>query len=184
MQRFFSSLYELDQFTRSLDSQPSIVPCRHCSRTDQWISHGYVYKFSGEKVGKRILCGKRYGKQGCGHTFQLYLRHIIPQRRYTLSELMAFILALVNGATVEQAFHQALQHSLFEHRQAWRWLNALWQRMGRFRASVATVPPVQGAARPRCRSRRLTLLLSTLGEWLRGFPDRLAIQVLRQERFY
>tara|TARA_R110001592_G_C13144876_1_gene747645 strand:- start:227 stop:1258 length:1032 start_codon:yes stop_codon:yes gene_type:complete len=126
MQRFFSSLCELDLFTHSLDSLTFDFSCQHCSRNDQWVSHGYVCKQSGEKVGKRILCARRYGKQGCGRTRQLYLQDIIPQRRYTLSKLLAFIAALIKGLTVEQAYYHAAGHDHGSHRQAWRWLNALW----------------------------------------------------------
>lgn len=182
MQRFFSSLSELDHFTYSLDNLASENQCEHCSRNDQWVSHGYVWKKSGEKAGKRILCGKRYGKRGCGRTRQLYLQHVIPQRRYSLSRLLIFILTLIRGATVEQAYFRAVEHSYSEHRQAWRWLRALWTQMSRFRAALV-LPPAPGASPVRYRSRRLSILLTTLREWLLRFPDQHAIQVILQERF-
>lgn len=182
MQRFFPSLRELDHFTHSLDSLTVDDQCQHCSRTDQWISHGYVCNKSGEKVGKRILCGSRYGKQGCGRTRQLYLQHLIPQRRYTLSKLLTLIVALIKGCTVEQAYYQAIGHDHSAHRQAWRWLNALWARMSRLRAELAS-PPDSGAPPAQYRSRRLSILLSTLSHWLSRFPDKQVIQAHLQERF-
>ena len=127
MQRFFSSLCELDQFSFSLDNPKHDNHCQHCARNDQWVSHGYLYKSSGEKIGKRILCAKRYGKLGCGHTRQLYLQQFIPQRRYCLNKLVSFILSLIRGATVEHAYFDAVGHHHGSYRQAWRWLKALWQ---------------------------------------------------------
>jgi len=181
MQRFFASLRDMDYFSRSLDCL-SKHPCSHCQRNDQWVSHGYVYKQSGEKVGKRILCGKRYGKRGCGHTRQLYLQHIIPQRRYTLSQLLAFVCALIRGLTVERAYVEAVGHTHSSHRQSWRWLSALWARMSCFRNEVP------GSSRSdwsslRCRSRRLSILLSTLKHWLIQVPDKRSVQCCWQRRF-
>jgi len=182
MQRFFSSLCELDRFTHSLDSLTLDDRCQHCFQTDQWVSHGYLYKQSGEVVGKRILCAQRYGKQGCGRTRQLYLQHAIPQRRYTLSKLLTFIIALIKGATVEQAYYQAIGHDHGSHRHAWRWLNALWTRMSRFRAAFTRLPDPDSPT-TQYRSRRLSILLSILSHWLARFPDKQVIQVHLQERF-
>lgn len=181
MQRFFSSLVEMDQFTHSLDNLTSDNQCKHCSRNDQWVSHGYVRKKSGEKAGKRILCGKRYGKLGCGRTRQLFLQHIIPQRRYTLPKLLTFVLALIRGATVEQAYNYTVGHDHFEHRQAWCWLQALWMQMSRFRPALA-ITPDPGSSSIRYRSRRLSILLTTLKDWLRHYPDQPSIQVALQDR--
>lgn len=131
-----------------------------CHQSDQWVSHGYLYKKPGDKVGKRVLCGKRYGKSGCGHTQSMYLADVVPQRRYGLPVLLAFVLALMKGATVEQAYYQAIGHPHSTPRQAWRWLNALWAKMGLFRSRLTAsepleVPLISG-------SRRRSLLLNTL----------------------
>ncbi|MER2491631.1 hypothetical protein [Catenovulum sediminis] len=83
MQRFFSSLFQLDIFTRSLDSLNSHQTCQHCACSNSWVSHGFIYRQSGLKVGKRILCANRYGKSGCGRTLALYLADFIPNRRYS-----------------------------------------------------------------------------------------------------
>lgn len=179
MQRYFFSLSELEQFTYSLDCLSPDNQCQHCSRNDQWVSHGYVYKQTGEKIGKRLLCAKRYNKQGCGRTRQLYLQNIIPQRRYPLSTLLTFILSLIRGATVEQAYFRAIGHEHSSHRQAWRWLDALWRRIGWFRSRrpETDVEPV------RRRSRRLSLLLSTLNEWWHQCPDKNGCQRQAQQHF-
>jgi len=181
MQRFFSSLCHLDHFSLSLDSM-SKQHCSHCNQNDQWISHGYVYRQSGEKVGKRILCAKRYGKRGCGRTRQLYLQHVIPQRRYSLSKLVAFVCALIRGLTVERAYIEAVGHAHSSHRQAWRWLSALWARMSYFRSEVYSLFDTGLSSRP-YRSPRLAILMSTLASWMRLLPDKRTFQLNRQRRF-
>lgn len=182
MQQFFSSLVELEQFSLSLNSHSTSNSCPHCCQNDQWVSHGYLYKQTGEKVGKRILCAKRYGKQGCGRTRQLYLQQVIPGRRYTLSTLLAFVLALIHGATVEQAYFKALGHEYQSPRQAWRWLNALWSQMSVFRGEVVDLPDLSSKSIRR-RSRRLSVLLSTLRDWWHYCSDKWSIQCCCQARF-
>lgn len=179
MQRYFFSLSELDQFTASLNSHPQSNACSHCHRNDQWISHGYVYEQSGQTIGKRILCAKRYRKHGCGRTRQLYLHQRLPHWRYPLTVLLSFIHALLQGMTVEGAYGHALGHQHSEPRQAWRWLNALWRRVGWFRSVV----PDKLIITVRRRTRRLTVLVSTLQAWWRYWPDKPAIHVTLQARF-
>jgi hypothetical protein len=130
MLRFFSSLQRIEQHIASLNHHHTTV-CPVCHQTQQWVSHGYLYKTSTQQhVGKRILCSRRYGKSGCGHSQSLYLACVIPQRRYPLSVLLAFVWALINGQTVECAYFHAIRHTHSSSRQAWRRLNGLWTSMG------------------------------------------------------
>lgn len=171
MQMFFSSLSELDQFTHRLQSLPQDNACRNCYKNDQWVSHGYVYKQRSiqqrEIVGKRMLCGQRYGKQGCGRTRQLYVDSTVPNRRYRLSVILAFIAQLVRGGSVAHAYHNAVGHSFCEPRQAWRWLTALERQLGRFRLRISR-QRAHDTPVTTFRSRRLTILLSTLRHFIRG----------------
>ena len=177
MQTFFSSLNDIERFTQSIGSQ-SPCACPHCQLTDQWVSHGYVYSQSGQVTGKRLVCGRRYGKNGCGRTQQLYLGDVLPHRRYRLSVLMAFITRLIQGMAVRCAYHTALGHAIYEPRQAWRWLSALWVRMPRWRAGL---PSLNSAVR-HYRSRRLSVLLNALSAlFTSSIPS--AIQEVMQQRF-
>jgi hypothetical protein len=120
-----------------------------------------------EITGKRLVCGRRYGKNGCGRTQQLYLGDVLPHRRYRLSVLMAFITRLIQGMAVRCAYHAALGHAIYEPRQAWRWLNALWAGMPRWRTGL---PSLNSAVR-HYRSRRLSVLLNALTAWFSRFPS-------------
>jgi hypothetical protein len=179
MQQFFSSFSKLEAFSHSLNTLSHT--CRHCACSDQWISHGFIYRQAGIQVGKRILCAKRYGKLGCGRTFALYLAAFIPERRYSLSAIWAFVLSLIQDFSVAQAYFSAVGHGHFSHRQAYRWLNALYANVGLFRcqlpfASAHSISVVH-------RSTRLSILLTTLSAWLNYFPDKFDIQIQLTQRF-
>lgn len=181
MQQFFSSLVVIELVTASLNQSQTRHICPFCHHSDQWISHGYLYKKTGQKVGKRILCARRYGKSGCGHTQALYVDDAIPQRRYSLSVLLAFVFALVKGQTVEQAYYQAIGHHHSSPRQAWRWLNALWVNMERFRSRTTSSEPPEALITG--GSRRLTLLLNSLYQCLKQCAEPGVIQRTMQCRF-
>ena len=181
MQQFFSSLVVIEKLTTTISHHFTGHICPFCHHSDQWISHGYLYKKSGQRVGKRILCAKRYGKSGCGHTQALYVDDAIPRRRYSLSVLLAFVFALVKGRTVEQAYYQAIGHVHSSPRQAWRWLNALWANMGIFRSRLTSLKPPEALITG--GSRRLTLLLNTLYQCLKQCAEPGIIQRAIQCRF-
>lgn len=181
MQQFFSSLVVIEQLTTTINRHFTGHICPFCHQSDQWISHGYLYKKSGQKVGKRILCAKRYGKSGCGHTQALYVSDVIPQRRYSLSVLLSFVFALVKGQTVEQAYYRAIGHTHSSPRQAWRWLNGLWANMVMFRLRLTSSEPPKALIAG--GSRRLTVLLNTLYPCLRQCAEPEVIQRAMQCRF-
>lgn len=168
MQLFFSSLSELEHYTRSLQALPEDHACEYCDQKDHWVSHGYVYKQRSiqqrEVVGKRILCSNRFQHQGCGRTRQLYLDEVMPGRRYSLHALVTFILNLLNGLTVSCAYQRATCAQSSRH--AWRWLNDLFAQLARFRTLLCRLAPGEHSAPvfPRPPGRRLRILLTTLAQ--------------------
>ena len=184
MQRFFSSLFELDVFTQSFDSLNSNQTCQHCACSNSWVSHGFIYRQSGLKVGKRILCANRYGKTGCGRTLALYLADFIPNRRYSFSVIWAFILSLLQGSTVEQAYYLALGHCHFSHKQAYRWLNALYAQLGFFRSWLARFNSnLFDGCYVHFRSARLTVLLPTLATLAHRFVNNNLGKVMMAKKY-
>ncbi len=135
MQRFFKDFESIDQFTLSLDYHQDKLECVHCSKHDQFVSHGIVYKQRSiaikEPVGKRIFCSNRYGRSGCGRTFQLYIASEIPHFRYGAAHLFVFISCLLANLTIHESYQQA--SGPFESRHAWRWLNKLMAKLGDYR---------------------------------------------------
>ena len=161
MQTFFSSIQAIEYFTHALKKQ-SDNACRHCFKSDHWISQGYIYKRRCHKnpVGKRILCANRYGKQGCGRTRALYLNHILPARCYDAAQLMVFIHALLAGASISKAYYSLSYKN--DARQAWRWVNCLTVKLGLFRQFIHRPLHTNTSMCYRSRSRRLQILLPTL----------------------
>lgn len=186
MQVFFSSLFSLEQFAASLNSPGTANHCQHCDQNDQWVSHGYVYKYQPasvrEVVGKRIICSRRYGRVGCGRSFQLYLQSVIPHRHYTLQVLLAFILAMINGRTVAKAWASAVSSNDNEPRQAWRWLNAIMKQLPLYRTYLLQHTGKVNRMRS-YQSRRFNILLPTLAQLLQLPADNHLIQAFLQRRF-
>ncbi|MES9859003.1 MAG: hypothetical protein ABW166_20735 [Sedimenticola sp.] len=104
MNRYYDDLATLHRFTLSLDCQADPLHCQHCSKSDQWVSHGYVYKKQclGKTlaVGKRLFCSNRSGRSGCGRTLRLYLTTEVATLHYSAIHLAAFVLALLAGTTI------------------------------------------------------------------------------------
>ncbi len=169
MQRFFSTLSELEFFSLSANSLLFNQPCPHCHKCDQWCSHGYRYNQAGDIRGKRIICCTRFGKRGCGKTIALYLTHVLPQRRYCLRVINTFVQLLIRGNTIERAYHSAVKHTHYSHRQAYRWLDGLVAKLGLFR--TLTPLPEQPSSLTHPCSSRLTVLLSTFASILQQWPD-------------
>ena len=169
MQLFYSTMTELNFFTLSVNSLLFNQPCPHCQCSDQWVSHGFNYNQAGQVRGKRIVCCARFGKRGCGRTSLLYLSHVLPKRRYLLATLFQFIQSLIQGNTVEVAYFGAVNHQHHCHRQAYRWLNALYAKLGDFRVCLSRhLPPVSIVHH---RSSRLSSLLWTLKVMVSHFPN-------------
>ncbi|VAW69377.1 hypothetical protein MNBD_GAMMA10-1251 [hydrothermal vent metagenome] len=136
MKRFYPDFDTINAFTLSLDYHQGELECVHCLKNDQFVSHGIIYKQrSGslaEKVGKRIFCSNRYGRNGCGRTFQLYVANEIPSFRYGAAHLFIFIAALIANQTVSEAYIKATGQT--EYRNAWRWLSRLMLKLSEYRS--------------------------------------------------
>jgi len=161
MQRFFADLETLHTFTLSLDFYQNELVCQHCAKTDQFVSHGFVYKQRSieikERVAKRIFCSNRHQRSGCGRTFQLYLADTLPALRYSASQLFVFIRVLLATFNISTAYQTATHQS--DTRHAWRWISKLRLQLSSYRQylKLPTAPKT-----PVTSQRRLHILSSTL----------------------
>ncbi len=153
----------MDSFSLSLDYHKDVLQCANCSKNDQFVSHGFVYKQRSqtlrEKVGKRIFCSNRYGYSGCGRTFRLYIAEEFPCLQYGAAHLFVFLLALMRPVTIQQAYEKATGTA--EPRNAWRWLNKLQRKLIDYRCFLTCRTGERGL-QPRSRTRRLQILLPTV----------------------
>jgi len=140
MRKFYDNYNSINQFTLSLDYHQNELECTHCSKHDQFVSHGIIYKQHSssfaEKVGKRIFCSNRYGRSGCGRTFQLYTAYEVPFFRYGAAHLFVFIAALIANQTICEAYMKATGQT--EYRNAWRWLSRLMLKLSEYRSYLKT----------------------------------------------
>jgi len=136
MKRFYPDFNAIDAFTLSLDYHQNELECTHCSKYNQFVSHGIIYKqrsrLIAEKVGKRIFCSNRYGRTGCGRTFQLYVANEIPSFRYGAAHLFIFIASLIANHSISEAYIKATGQT--EYRNAWRWLSRLMLKLSEYRS--------------------------------------------------
>jgi len=172
MQKYFNNIESIDSFSLSLDYHKDVLQCAHCSRNDQFVSHGFVYKQRSqtlrEKVGKRIFCSNRYGHTGCGRTFRLYIAEEFPCLQYSAAHLLVFLYALITHVTVQQAYEKATGTN--EPRNAWRWLNKLQQKLIEYRCFLKHRDEDMGA-QFRSRVRRLQILLPTVKRLFSSLND-------------
>ena len=133
---FFKDLDVLNQFTLSLELNQGSVSCAKCHQQDQFVSHGFVYKQlnhgQSQVVGKRLFCANRRQKSGCGSTLRLYLAERIPLLVHSSKQLTAFLLSLLLGNTIKQAYQTATGTQ--DPRNAFRWLNKLNIQQVNYRA--------------------------------------------------
>lgn len=136
MKRFYADFESINAFTLSLDFHQNELECVYCFKSDQFVSHGIIVKQRSstliEKVGKRIFCSNRYGRSGCGRTFQLYTVNEIPTFRYGAAQLFVFITSLLANLNIEEAYYQATSQT--EIRNAWRWLSKLMSQLSEYRS--------------------------------------------------
>lgn len=163
LNRFFECIDTLHQLTLSLDAHPERFRCRQCHQSDQFVSHGFVYKKQqhGEKrtVGKRLFCANRHARSGCGATLRLSLADTLPRRQRTASQLQCFVLALLAGTSIVGAYQHATGTQ--EARHAYRWLHRFQARLVAWRAFLGR-QTASHAAPFAGRCRRLRVLLPTL----------------------
>lgn len=180
MHIYYLELSAIDQQTRQLDNEP----CHYCAQT-QLVSHGFVYKkCSGgaepQAVGKRVFCSNRQRHTGCGRTMRLYLDSTVRWLHYTGAHVVAFLLALMAGSTVQQAYGQATGRD--DPRHAYRWLHRLGAQLSGYR-SLSHQPPLQDADAftPAAANRpvRTGLLASTCKQLLQRFGPPLCANYQR-----
>jgi hypothetical protein len=186
MKRFYPDFESINGFTLSLDFHQSELECLHCSKHDQFVSHGIIYKQrSGsfaEKVGKRIFCSNRYGRNGCGRTFQLYVANEIPSFRYGAVHLFVFISALLAKHSISEAYIRATGQT--EYSNAWRWLSLLMKKLTEYR-SFLKVRDSGNFDPPDSKSNILKHLLPTLARLLSSHHNGcFHFQMRRQQPFF
>jgi len=170
MQIYHASLPAIQQQTMQLCHEQ----CNHCKQSHQLVSHGFVYKKQAvakpeQAVGKRVFCSNRNGHTGCGRTIRLYLDAAVRYLHYAGSYVVAFILLLMGGMSVQRAYLQATGTE--DPRNAYRWLNKLWAQLSLYRSLLHQPmfePPVVTS-----RSLRLGLLASTFTALLQQFGQPL-----------
>ena len=185
MQIYFSTLEDMAQQTMQLDH----VQCNHCGQVSQLVSHGFVYKdqpfhTAPAPVGKRVFCSNRYGRTGCGKTVRLYLDAIIRYVNFAGGVVVAFVLALMQGATITKAYHQVT--GTLDARNAYRWLHKLRARISHFRSlfALTSVDEVTPCCSPPTSIRR-RWLTRTFSQLMSHLPPPLCsnYQRLFQTRF-
>lgn len=160
---FFKDLDNLDLFTMELERHQDLLECKKCSKNDQFVSHGYVYKkhVKGDTrtVGKRIFCSDRYHRSGCGSTLRLYLATELPAHQYTSIHLFIFLSSLIDNASIQKAYEKA---TLTENpRNAYRWLNKCLRKLTDYRLFLNKRTEVQSLLF-KSKNKRRQLLLPTL----------------------
>lgn len=175
MQIYYPSLQAIEQQTMQLGSEQ----CVHCKQAHQLVSHGFIRKKrvggEPEAVGKRVFCSNRHRYTGCGRTLRLYLDSTVRYLHFAGTAVVAFVLSLIAGSTIQHAYHHATGAAT--PRNAYRWLNRLCAELSIYR-SLAHQPPLQntadtGLAVALNRRLRLLPLLSTFKALLQQFGEPL-----------
>ena len=186
MKRFYQDYDSIHRFTLSLNYHQNELECVHCLKNDQFVSHGIIYKQRSanyaEKVGKRLFCSNRFGRNGCGRTFQLYVATEVPSFRYGAAHLLIFIAALLTNSNICEAYHQATGQS--EYRNAWRWLKRLMLRLSEYRVFLK-VRADKYSGQFRSNSNHLKHLLPTLARLFTStFNGCFDYQMNQQQSFF
>jgi hypothetical protein len=172
MQIYYPNLQAIEQQTMQLDR----ARCAHCLQEHQLVSHGFIRKKQAgaepEAVGKRVFCSNRKRRTGCGRTMQLYLDATVRYLHHAGSAVVAFMLSLIAGVSIHQAYTGATGAATGRH--AYRWLDRLCAQLSTYRA-LAWRPPSQAiapGAAPK-RPARLRLLTATFEMLLQRFEQPL-----------
>jgi hypothetical protein len=169
MQIYYASLSAIDQQTMQLDH----ARCRHCQKAHQLVSHGFIYKKQPRAdpaaVGKRVFCSNRNCRTGCGRTMRLYLDANVRSMHYAGACVVAFVLALIAGMTIERAYAHATGAAT--PRNAYRWLDRLGAQLSVYR-SLSHRPALQDAAPGVAANRPLRLV--SLGSTFKALLQRFA----------
>lgn len=176
MKIYHASLHAMQQQTMQLSHEQ----CSHCRQGQQLISHGFVYKKQAvaapqQAIGKRVFCSNRDGHSGCGRTMRLYLDTRVRYLHYAGCCVVALVLLLMRGISVQCAYRQVT--GCDDPRNAYRWLNKCWARLSHYR-SLLHQPlwqrPVAANFHP-----RLDLLASSFTALLQQFGQPLCARYQR-----
>lgn len=125
---FFENISTLHRYSLELGQGAQMYSCTHCSESDQWVSHGFVYKkdYGGESivVGKRVLCSNKGSRRGCGRTIRLYLASRIPRLHYSITTVFAFIRTMMRNS-IEKSYQCTT--GCRDARNAYRWIKRLME---------------------------------------------------------
>jgi len=136
MAKFYDDIDSLQQVTLNLKFYIGVFSCLYCSKSDQFVSHGFIYhSFKGEETnisGKRILCSNRRGHSGCGRTMSLYLKVQQPKYVYSSAHINVFFFMLLAGYSIPVAYQIAT--GCYEPRNAYRWLERASLKLIEYRA--------------------------------------------------
>lgn len=147
MPKFYDNVDSLQQVTLNLDFYLEVFSCFYCSKSDQFVSHGFIYhSFKREEKnisGKRILCCNRRGRSGCGRTLSLYLKVKQPKYVYSSAHINVFFFLLLAGYSIPIAYQIAT--GCYEPRNAYRWLERACLKLVEYRAlldqkTIKTIP--------------------------------------------
>lgn len=175
MQTYYPSLSAIEQQTTQLDHEQ----CARCQQTHQLVSHGFIRKkqvgADPQAVGKRVFCSNRRNHTGCGRTMQLYLDVTVRYLHYAGAAVVAFVLSLIAGSSIQHAYHCAT--GTVTPRNAYRWLTRLGAQLSVYR-SLSHRPPLQNSSDSALaialkRPLRLPSLMSTFTMLLQRFGQPL-----------
>ncbi len=180
MKIFFPDFKSLMQFCLQINIQS--VKCPYCHQSAHFILHDFIYK-NKIVVGKRLFCSNRNNHAGCGRTIRLYISHRIPQLIYSSVEVTAFLLVLINGQSITQAYQDAT--GCADPRNAYRWLDKLQFKLSEFRQYLST-PCEQSGAKFINRVKRFRLLLPTVERLFNDLPQHscACFQEVHQKAFF
>ena len=170
MKIYHASLHAIQQQTLQLGHEQ----CSHCGLCQQLISHGFVYKKQAlaapqQAIGKRVFCSNRDGHSGCGRTIRLYLDTRVRYLHYAGCCVVAFVLLLMRGTSVQQAYRQVIGTE--DPRNAYRWLTKCWAQLSVYR-SLLHQPMLRQSVVTNPHP-RLGLLVSTFTTLLQQFGPSL-----------
>jgi len=163
MPKFYDNFDTLQQVTLNLEFYLDVFDCFFCSKSDQFVSHGFIFhRQDGKTVaitGKRLLCCNRRGHSGCGRTLNLYLKEKQPKYVYSSAHINVFFLMLLTGQTIPKAYQIAT--GCYEPRNAYRWLDTAYLKLVEYRAvlSEKTIETIQSF---KMQSLKFKVVLSTL----------------------
>jgi hypothetical protein len=116
-----------DEFTR-LYHRLKLTPCPHCKAVGTLILHGKLYGYTENDDcrkacrGRRIFCNnRRRRRNGCGHTFTVWMADTLRRLRISANTLWTFIkLVLLLGNKAQALRDSKVDFSVSSAYRLWR----------------------------------------------------------------